>query len=112
MANENPHHKQIAVAFVKHNSTEDFVFVLHDYTKEDAKRFIQRVRVSLTRMRNYVRRKGMAVKSFRMRLVSIECQTEPELKCTVTLRRDEPDAQIARDVANAFADLTNGELVQ
>lgn len=109
-----PLHRQHAIGFIKHKGMDDYVFAIPAESALDGQKFVQRVRVELSRMRKYVRDQGMAVKPFRMKLVSItfadKDYIDPVLagKCTITLRKDAPDAQIARDVADAMSDLTNG----
>jgi len=117
---DQPLHRQHAVGFIKHTGKEDYVFVIAADSELDGQRFVQRIRVELSRMRKYVRDQGMAVKPFRMKLVAIEfipltVTSPPQMKqaiCKITLRKDAPDAQIARDVATVFGDLTNGEALQ
>ena len=116
---EQPLHRQHAVGFIKHKGDEDYSFAIPAESVLDGERFVQRMRVELSRMRTYVRSQGMSVKPFRMKLVGIEFFQEDRsdgmvtpAHCKITLRKDAPDAQIARDVADVFSDLSDGEAFQ
>ena len=115
-----PPHRQHAVGFIKHKGDADYVFTIPADSEIEGERFVQRIRVELSRMRKYVRDQGLVVKPFRMKLVSIEfvdacfgvAMQDTPAHCKITLRKDAPDAQIARDVADVFADLTGGETLK
>ncbi len=107
MNTQIPSPKEIAIRFVKHTEATDIVFALPFHTLDEADRFMKRVRVTLSRMRTYIRDQGLVVKNFRMRLISIEEQPK-ENRIVITLRKAEPNAQIARDVADAFSSMTDG----
>lgn len=115
MKPDTPLHRQHAIGFIKHKGEADYVFDIPAKTELDGTKFVQRIRVELSRMRRYVRDQGMVVKPFRMKLVSIEVfpvdlqDNFSHEHCKITLRKDAPDAQIARDVADVFTDISNGE---
>ena len=115
MSHDTPPHRAHAIAFIKHTTPEDYIFSINAASELECQRFVQRVRVELSRMRRYVRDQGMVVKPFRMKLVEISLcaiQTATGGNYQITLRKDAPDAQIARDVANVFTEITNGEALK
>lgn len=111
-----PLHRIHAIGFIKHSESSDYTFAIPANDVLEGQRFVQRVRVELSRMRTYVRNQGHAVKPFRMRLVSVEFVAEPQdyenSYCKIVLRKDAPDAQIARDVSEVFGLLTNGGAIE
>lgn len=115
MPEQQPYHKACVIGFIKLQGDTDYVFDLRVEQTSDADKFIQRMRVELSRMRNFVRRKNLVVKPFRMKLISIDfTPARPNSLdgvCKITLRKDKPDAQIARDVGEAFSYLTDGNPV-
>ncbi len=96
-----------AKEFVKTPDTEDYVFTLLCKSDDSAKRFVQRISVELSRMRKYIRNRGMVVRTFRLQLVTYYPINDKEYK--ITLRKSVPDAKISRDIDEVFANLTTGE---
>lgn len=99
--------RQHAKEFVKTPDADDYIFTIACTSDENAKRFVQRISVELSRMRNYIRARGLVVRTFRLQLVTFRPINAKEYE--ITLRKSVPDAQISRDIDDVFANLTTGE---
>jgi hypothetical protein len=109
--------KQMMINFLKGTrETSEFKFKLVG-DDADAKKFVHRMRVELSRMRDTVKDSGRVPKEFKMRLVSIEIGVESAMgkaitKATVTLQKQEGKAEaIAEEMNDIFDDLAGGSVI-
>ena len=88
-----------------------FSFKLRGRT-EDAKSFIHRMRVELSRMRDSVIQSGKVPKEFKVLVDDIAYDSETQVS-TVTLRKAYgTNVQIADDVAEIFNEISAGNQIQ
>lgn len=85
----------------------DFVIVLENSTIKNAEKFVHRMRVELSRMRDMVRENGMIPRPFKMICVSIK---EVDSRITITLRKQlSKTMKISEDVEEVFDVLVKSE---
>lgn len=88
------------IKFVKETTMEDFYTFNFRGSLDDAKRFVHRMRVELSRMRDYVKSRGMSVKHFKMILIEYE-EIEAGKRVKITLKK----TQSARNVDNEIDEI-------
>jgi hypothetical protein len=102
-----------AIDFVKstNEENEEYVFSVNG-NEEAARRFVHRMRVELSRMRGYVKRRGRAIKHFKMIIVGFETNPDNAKQTIVTLRRTVSNDNVDADV-DAILDngLAGGQLI-
>ena len=104
--------KQMMIRFIKETiKKQDFTFRLRG-DESDAKRFVHRMRVELSRMRDTVKESGRVPKEFKVLLHDVV--HEPmEGVTTIVLRKSEgKTVQIAEEVNEIFDDIAGGERIQ
>lgn len=103
--------KQKVIEFVKHTHVDPvnksaslFKFAIHG-TTEDAKRFVHRMRVELSRLRELVRQQNREPREFKM--LALEYTHDKAIgQTTITLQRAEAKQEVVDpEVAAVFDDL-------
>lgn len=100
------------IEFIKATKEQpDFTFRLRG-NAEDAKKFVHRMRVELSRMRDAVKESGRVPKEFKV-LTHIVDFDPMEGITTITLRKVEgKSVQIAEEVHEIFDDIAGGAIIQ
>ncbi len=89
----------------------EFKFKLHGDT-EDANKFIHRMRVELSRMRDVVKDAGRVPKEFKMIVVAVDFSAATNTSA-VTLQKVEGKVeQIAEEINEIFEDLAGGAILK
>ncbi len=90
----------LTIQFIRMEADQEMHFV-NLGNEEKAKRFVQSMRVKLSRIRKELRARGMKIKSFRMRLKSIILQNDKET-CKIILTKTAPIAVIEKELHKIF----------
>ena len=108
MATESPAKLQV-IHFVKNAVVgEDYVFEIKG-TQRDAERFVHRMRVELSRLRNEVKRRQRIPRPFKMLLHSINVMGVHQ---QVTLRKTIDANDVSSDVDEIFDDIAGGKQIE
>ncbi len=91
---------QLTIQFIKMKAEQEMHFI-NLGNEADAKRFVQSLRVKLSRIRKELRARGMQIKSFKMRLKSITLQDDKE-SCLIILTKTAPIAVIEKEIHDIF----------
>ncbi len=104
--------KQTVINFVKETREQPhFTFTVNG-NEADAKVFIHRMRVELSRMRDAVKSSGRTIKEFKMKVVAIEVEEEQNIS-VVTLEKVEGKTnEIAEEIREIFDELDGGAMIQ
>lgn len=100
------------INFIKATKEQkEFSFRLRG-NEEDARKFVHRMRVELSRMRDAVKESGRVPKEFKVLTHSIDFD-KMEGITTITLQKVEgKSVQIAEEVHEIFDDLAGGAIIQ
>lgn len=111
-ANTKSQAKLMMINFLRNTRNEiEFKFKLRG-TPEDARKFIHRMRVELSRMRDTVKDAGRVRKEFKMIVVDVTYLLKNNTS-VVTLQKIEGKAeQIAEEVDEIFEDLAGGVVIK
>ena len=101
--------KKMMIKFIQKTvETPEFKFKLHG-SEEDAKRFVHRMRVELSRMRDIVRDSGRVPKEFKVLLHNLEPDPLEGVTTITLLKTKGRTLQIADEVREIFDDIAEGE---
>jgi len=95
--------------FVKLPNNAEMEIVLDGHERA-AFRFLQAMRMELSRLRNEVRRRGKTVKPFTLSLIKIEENLEKN-KVTLTIWKKAEHTKLAKEISDIFDDIAGGELL-
>ena len=99
------------IEFVKLKDGDTLVFDI-TATEERAARFVQAMRVNLTRMRNAVRKKNRSVKPFTLSLVSIEYNHKTGISQITLLKKKSEHAELNAALSDILQNLDDGASIQ
>jgi phosphotransferase system IIB component len=104
--------KRRVIEFIRHTrhakTTVPFVFTLEG-TENDARAFVHRMRVELSRLRQRVKDRGKVPVPFKMMLGDIKTLTPN--KQQISLVKDNSIMRVSKEVDEVFDDLAGGELL-
>lgn len=107
--------KQMLIKFLQETrNTSDFTFKIRG-DESEAKRFIHRMRVELSRMRDRVKEAGRIPKEFKMLIIDLtfDSMDGPAGVTTVVLQKHEgKNVGIAEDMDEIFDDLAGGSVIK
>ena len=104
--------KKMMIKFLEHTREQsEFSFKIKG-TSEDAEKFVHRMRVELSRMRDIVKSSGRVPKEFKMLTDEIEHDTMEGITVVKLKRVEGKTIQIAEDVEKIFNDIAGGEIIQ
>ena len=101
--------KLMLIKFLQATRDKDqFQFRLHG-TPEEAQKFIHRMRVELSRMREMVKESGRTRKEFKMMLQAITFDTKSGISISTLKKVEGKSMQIDEDVSEIFDTLAKGD---
>ena len=104
--------KQMMIKFIKETvQNPEFQFRLRG-NEDDAKRFVHRMRVELSRMRDVVRESGRVPKEFKVLLHEIDFDPMQGISTITLIKTEGKTIHIAEEINEIFDDLASGEMIR
>lgn len=109
---KEPKSRTDAKEFVRAPGNKNFTFTYRG-VKVDAERHVHNMRVQLSKMRAIIRRRGGAVKPFKMNLIDIKESHDEKgrISCKITLSKKAPSQEIIDGVSEVLDEMTMGQQV-
>lgn len=104
--------KQTVITFVKETRDQPYFSFAINGNEAEAKVFIHRMRVELSRMRDAVKSSGRTIKEFKMKVVAIEVNEEENISVVQLEKVVGKTNEIAEEVREIFDELDGGALIQ
>ena len=97
------------IEFLKETREMDEYSFVHYGTETEARSFIHRMRVELSRMRDVVREAGRVPREFKMLVVELEYDAVKNQTLVKLRKADGPNTAIAEEINEIFNDIAAGE---